>query len=97
MQREDIDVIDVVTRAGDQHDNSHEVLTFEALEAGKHVLVEKPVCHDYKDVIRAQQLADSKNLKDQSRFDVPICPCGTIYVRSRAQRVHWRSLHLQRV
>ncbi|MDD3823150.1 MAG: Gfo/Idh/MocA family oxidoreductase [Sphaerochaetaceae bacterium] len=63
LQREDIDVIDVVTRAGDQFDNSHEVLTFQALEAGKHVLVEKPVCHDYKDVIRAQELADSKNLK----------------------------------
>ncbi|HCG63000.1 MAG: gfo/Idh/MocA family oxidoreductase [Spirochaetae bacterium HGW-Spirochaetae-4] len=63
LEREDIDVIDVVTRAGDQFDNSHELLTFQALEAGKHVLVEKPVCHDYKDVIRAQQLADSKNLK----------------------------------
>lgn len=63
LQREDIDVIDVVTRAGDQHDKGHEILTFEALEAGKHVLVEKPVCHDYKDVIKAQELADSKNLK----------------------------------
>src|SRR6056297_616006 len=63
FQREDIDVIDVVTRAGDQNDNTHQVLTFQALEAGKHVLVEKPVCHDYKDVIRAQDLADSKGLK----------------------------------
>ncbi len=63
MSRSDIDVIDVVTRAGDQHDNTHEILTFRALEEGKHVLVEKPVCHDYKDVIRAQELADSKNLK----------------------------------
>jgi predicted dehydrogenase len=63
LQREDIDVIDVVTRAGDQHDRNHEILTFEALEAGKHVLVEKPVCHDYHDVIRAQHLADSKGLK----------------------------------
>jgi len=63
MTREDIDVIDVVTRAGDQHDNTHEILTFQALEAGKHVLVEKPVCHEYKDVIRAQELADSKGLK----------------------------------
>lgn len=63
LQREDIDVIDVVTRAGDQHDDSHQILTFEALEAGKHVLVEKPVCHDYKDVIKAQELADRKGLK----------------------------------
>lgn len=63
FQREDIDVIDVVTRAGDQNDNGHEVLTFQALEAGKHVLVEKPVCHNYNDVLRAQKLADEKGLK----------------------------------
>jgi len=63
IQREDIDVIDVVTRAGDQYDDTHKKLTFMALEAGKHVLVEKPVCHDYKDVLKAQALADSKGLK----------------------------------
>ena len=56
----DIDVIDVVTRGGSE---SHEELTFAALEAGKHVLVEKPVCHDYKDVWRAHELARSKGLK----------------------------------
>ncbi len=63
LSRSDLDVIDVVTRGGGPSDNTHEVLTFQALEAGKHVLVEKPVCHDYKDVIRAQELADSKGLK----------------------------------
>lgn len=57
LEREDIDVIDVVTR-GD-----HQDLVFEALEAGKHCLVEKPVCHDYRDVWKAQALADSKGLK----------------------------------
>jgi len=54
----DIDVVDIVT-SGD----NHEPLTFAALEAGKHVLVEKPVCHDYKDVWRAHALATSKKLK----------------------------------
>jgi len=58
LQREDIDVVDVVTRG-----ESHEPLTFAALEAGKHVLVEKPVCHDYRDVWRAHRLAESKGLK----------------------------------
>ena len=58
--RRDIDVIDVVTRGGS---DGHEELTFAALEAGKHVLVEKPVCHDYKDVWRAHELARSKHLK----------------------------------
>lgn len=57
LSRRDIDVVDVVTR-GD-----HQDLVFATLEAGKHCLVEKPVCHDYRDVWRAQRLADSKGLK----------------------------------
>jgi len=57
LSRTDIDVVDVVTR-GD-----HQELVFATLEAGKHCLVEKPVCHDYKDVWRAQELAKSKGLK----------------------------------
>jgi predicted dehydrogenase len=57
LAREDIDVVDVVTR-GD-----HQDLVFATLEAGKHCLVEKPVCHDYRDVWRAHDLARSKGLK----------------------------------
>lgn len=57
LSRTDIDVVDIVTR-GD-----HEDLVFATLEAGKHCLVEKPVCHDYRDVWRAHELAVSKGLK----------------------------------
>jgi predicted dehydrogenase len=57
LARDDVDVVDIVTR-GD-----HEDLVFAALEAGKHCLVEKPVCHDYRDVWRAHRLAASKGLK----------------------------------
>jgi predicted dehydrogenase len=57
LTRTDIDVVDIVTR-GD-----HQDLVFETLEAGKHCLVEKPVCHDYRDVWRAHRLAESKGLK----------------------------------
>ena len=57
LARDDLDVIDVVTR-GD-----HQDLVFATLEAGKHCLVEKPVCHDYRDVRRADALARSKGLK----------------------------------
>ncbi len=57
LSRSDIDVIDIVTR-GD-----HQDLVFAALEAGKHCMVEKPVCHDFKDVWRAQEIAQSKGLK----------------------------------
>ena len=57
LDRNDIDVVDIVTR-GD-----HQDLVFATLEAGKHCLVEKPVCHDYRDVWRAHELARSKGLK----------------------------------
>ncbi len=57
LARDDLDVIDVVTR-GD-----HQDLVFATLEAGKHCLVEKPVCHDYADVWRADRLARGKGLK----------------------------------
>ena len=57
LARSDIDVIDIVTR-GD-----HQDLVFAALAAGKHVLVEKPVCHDYRDVWKAHAVAERKGLK----------------------------------
>ena len=57
LSRDDIDVVDIVTR-GD-----HQDLVFATLEAGKHCLVEKPVCHDYRDVLRADRLARLKGLK----------------------------------
>ena len=57
LRRGDIDVIDIVTR------DEHQDLVFETLEAGKHCLVEKPVCHHYKDVWRAHDLALAKGLK----------------------------------
>ena len=57
LKRTDIDVVDIVTR-GD-----HQDLVFETLAAGKHCLVEKPVCHDYRDVWRAHAIAEAKGLK----------------------------------
>ncbi len=57
LSRSDIDVVDIVTRG------EHQDLVFATLEAGKHCLVEKPVCHDYKDVWRAHELAQAKKLK----------------------------------
>jgi len=62
IARADIDIIDVCTR-GLREGNEHEKLTFAALEAGKHVLVEKPVAHSYKRVHEAHRLAQAKGLK----------------------------------
>jgi len=58
LGRDDIDVIDVVTR-----DSEHFEINMAALEAGKHVLSEKPVAHDFRDVRSAADLAAAKGLK----------------------------------
>ncbi len=58
LARDDIDIIDVVTR-----DSEHLEVSEAALMAGKHVLSEKPVAHDHRDVRRLADLARSRGLK----------------------------------
>src|SRR5262245_30095836 len=55
IARPDIDLVDVCTPSA-----THFELAWAALEAGKHVLCEKPVAYDYLDTQRAAQLARSK-------------------------------------
>jgi predicted dehydrogenase len=56
--RADIDAIDVCTPSATHFD-----LAWAALEAGKHVLCEKPVAYDFRDTLRARDLARQKGLK----------------------------------
>lgn len=63
LEHADIDVVDVCTRGGIGDKNNHEELAFAALEAGKHVLCEKPVAHDFRNTWKAHELAQSKGLK----------------------------------
>ncbi len=58
LDRDDIDLIDVCTPS-----HTHFELAWAALEAGKHVLCEKPVAYDYRDTMRARDLARQKGLK----------------------------------
>ena len=69
LERDDIDVVDVVTG-----DSSHFEITMAALEAGKHVLVEKPVAHDFRDTLRARDLAAEKGLKTKVGFTFRYSP-----------------------
>ncbi len=73
---DDIDVIDVVTA-----NSAHWPVTLAALEAGKHVLCEKPVHHDYHMVSRAADLAESKGLKTKLGFTFRYAP-ATMYAAS---------------
>lgn len=58
LKRDDVDIIDVITR-----DSEHFALNSAALDAGKHVLSEKPVAHDFRDVAGLAALARSAGLK----------------------------------
>lgn len=69
LDRDDIDVVDVVTG-----DDNHFEITMAALEAGKHVLVEKPVAHDFRDTLRARDLAAEKGLKTKVGFTFRYSP-----------------------
>jgi predicted dehydrogenase len=69
LERDDIDVVDVVTG-----DSAHFEITMAALDAGKHVLVEKPVAHDFRDTLRARDLAASKGLKTKVGFTFRYSP-----------------------
>jgi predicted dehydrogenase len=55
LRRDDIDVIDVVTR-----DSQHFEINWAAVEVASHVLSEKPVAHDHRDVHRIAELAKSR-------------------------------------
>jgi predicted dehydrogenase len=69
IAREDIDLVDVCTPSA-----THFELTWAALEAGKHVLCEKPVAYDYKDTLRAAALAKEKGLKTKLGFTFRYSP-----------------------
>jgi len=69
LDRSDIDIIDVVTR-----DSDHFPINRAAIEAGKHVLSEKPVAHDHRDVRQVAELARAKGLKTKVGFTFRYSP-----------------------
>jgi predicted dehydrogenase len=64
-----IDVIDVATG-----NEAHFQISWDALDAGKHVLCEKPVHHDARETKRAADLARSKGLKTKLGFTFRFAP-----------------------
>ncbi|HYW49733.1 MAG TPA: Gfo/Idh/MocA family oxidoreductase [Gemmatimonadaceae bacterium] len=69
IAREDIDLVDVCTPSATHFD-----LSWAALEAGKHVLCEKPVAYDYTETLRAAAFAKSKGLKTKLGFTFRYSP-----------------------
>jgi predicted dehydrogenase len=71
-----IDVVDVVT--GNQ---PHYEISWAALEAGKHVLCEKPVHPDFRKTREAAELASAKGLKTKVGFTFRYAP-AILYAKS---------------
>ena len=69
IARDDIDLVDVCTPSA-----THFELAWAALEAGKHVLCEKPVAYDYRETLRAAALAKQKGLKTKLGFTFRYSP-----------------------
>lgn len=69
VARDDLDVIDVCTPS-----HTHFELSMAALENGKHVLCEKPVAFDFRETIRAAEIARSKGLKTKLGFTFRYSP-----------------------
>ncbi len=76
VSRDDIDVIDVVTPS-----STHYELSLAALEAGKHVLCEKPVAFDFRETLSAAEVAKRKGLKTKLGFTFRYSP-GVQYAKS---------------
>jgi len=76
VERDDIDVVDVVTPS-----HLHFEQAMAALEAGKHVLCEKPVAFDFRQTLAASELAKSKGLKTKLGFTFRYSP-GVRYAKS---------------
>lgn len=69
LRRDDIDLIDVCTPSATHFD-----LSWAALEAGKHVLCEKPVAFDYRETVRAAEFARQRGLKTKLGFTFRYAP-----------------------
>lgn len=76
VARPDLDVIDVATPS-----HTHHELAVAALESGKHVLCEKPVAYDFRDTLRAAELARRKGLLTKLGFTFRYSP-GVQYARA---------------
>ena len=75
VARPDIDVIDIVTPS-----HTHYELATAALAAGKHVLCEKPVANDFRDTLRAAEMAKANGLKTKLGFTFRYSP-GVRYAK----------------
>src|SRR5437879_3104340 len=76
VSRSDVDVVDIVTPSHTPYE-----LACAALEAGKHVLCEKPVAYDFRQTRAAAEIAHQRRLKTKLGFTFRYSP-GVQFARS---------------
>jgi predicted dehydrogenase len=69
VDRDDLDVVDVCTPS-----HTHFELSMAALDAGKHVLCEKPVAFDFRETMQTAAIAREKGLKTKLGFTFRYSP-----------------------
>ena len=92
LERDDIDVVDVVTG-----DSDHFEITMAALEAGKHVLCEKPVAYDFRETCARARPGAAKGLKTKLGLHVPLQPGGALHEGADRRGLRRHAVHLQRL
>ena len=76
VARDDIDLVDVCTPS-----DTHFELARAALEAGKHVLCEKPVAYDFRETLRAAGAREGEGAEDEARLHLPLQPGDAVHAR----------------
>ena len=77
--------------------HTHFELAWAALEAGKHVLCEKPVAYDFRDTRRAAAFARVEGTEDQARLHVPLRPGDALLRAADRRGLRRQAVHLQRL
>ncbi len=88
----DIDVIDVATA-----NRVHYEISSAALEAGKHVLCEKPVHHDNRQTRALAGARAEQGPQDQAGLHVPVRAGGAVRQEPDRRGLRRHAVHLQRV
>ena len=92
IAREDIDLIDVCTPSA-----THFELAWSALEAGKHVLCEKPVAFDFRDTLRAAWTREVERGEDETRLYVSLLAGDALHESDDRRRLRRHAVHIQRL
>lgn len=96
VAREDIDLVDICTPGG----VSHKEIALGAVEAGKHILCEKPLANSLADAQEMLEAAEKAGVKHMVNFNYRRAPAVALAKRMIDEGLigeiyHWRAVYLQ--